>query len=109
MQHTVQQLNIETLKNNLSSQTPQGILIDVREQHEWDAGHIPGAIHLPKGILLEHILALAPQKADPIYLQCKSGGRSQQAAQLLIEQGYSQVFNVVGGITAWQAANYPIE
>lgn len=108
MQHTVQQLDIETLKNNLSF-PPKGTLIDVREQHEWDAGHIPGAIHLPKGILLEHILAIAPQKSEPIYLQCKSGGRSQQAAQLLIEQGYSQVFNVVGGITAWQAANYPLE
>lgn len=109
MQNIVQQLDIETLQKLMSSNSSEGILIDVREQDEWNEGHIPHARHLPKGMLLENIHSIVSQKDAPIYLQCKSGGRSTQAAQLLMEHGYTQVFNVVGGITAWKAANYQIE
>jgi rhodanese-related sulfurtransferase len=102
-----QQIDIKTLKEK-HDHSEKTMLIDVREQDEWDAGHIPGAHHMPKGVLLEQIQSLVPQKDTIIYLQCKSGGRSQQAACLLLTQGYTQVFNVVGGITAWASAGYPI-
>lgn len=102
------QINVETLRKILQDPSKQGILFDVREQDEWDAGHIPDAQHLPKGQVLEHIERIVPQKDKPIYLHCKSGGRSQQAAIMLINLGYTQVYNVTGGITAWESAGYPI-
>lgn len=80
-------------------------LIDVREQDEWDAGHAAEAQHLPASSLLEHLDEL-PEDGD-IYLVCRSGGRSTQVGQWLLQNGYDAI-NVRGGMGAWIEAGLPL-
>src|ERR1700760_2178853 len=79
-------------------------LVDVREQHEWDAGHAPTAVHLPLGEI--------PARQDelpggPLLLICKAGVRAAKAATFLAEQG-REVTNVAGGMDAWAQAGLPV-
>jgi molybdopterin/thiamine biosynthesis adenylyltransferase/rhodanese-related sulfurtransferase len=84
-------------------------LIDVREQVEWDAGHIPDAVFIPLGQLGQEIGAAVPDKATEIILQCRSGARSGRGTALLQQLGYTNVVNMAGGILAWEANALPIE
>jgi molybdopterin/thiamine biosynthesis adenylyltransferase/rhodanese-related sulfurtransferase len=84
-------------------------LLDVREQVEWDAGHIPGAAFIPQGELPARIEAEFPDKDQPIVLYCRSGARSGRATQLLQGLGYTDVVNMAGGILAWDQHGLPIE
>jgi molybdopterin/thiamine biosynthesis adenylyltransferase/rhodanese-related sulfurtransferase len=86
-----------------------GALLDVREQVEWDAGHIPGAAFIPQGELPDRIEAEFPDKDAPIVLYCRSGARSGRATQLLQRLGYTDVVNMAGGILAWAEHDLPIE
>lgn len=80
---------------------PSTILIDVREQHEWEAGHMPDADHLPLSFLLEgHRPDTLPKDAE-IILYCKAGMRSMQALQILKSQGYASLKSMSGGFDAW--------
>ena len=82
------------------------VLIDVREADEFQAGHIPGAINIPRG-LLEFRLSNDPvlsSRDQKLVLYCKNSGRSALAADALREMGYRQVLSLAGGIDAWQAA-----
>lgn len=72
-------------------------LIDVREQNEWDAGHIEGAVHIPRGFLEFKIDEALPDKTAPIIVQCASGGRSALCGQVLQKMGYTHVRNLEGG------------
>jgi rhodanese-related sulfurtransferase len=83
------------------------VLVDVREPHEWRAGHAPNARHIPLQQLPEHLDAL-PRSA-PVYLICRSGNRSHTAAAFLQRNGFERPVNVRGGIIAWQRAGLPIE
>ena len=74
-------------------------LVDVREDHEYDEAHIPGAILLPLGQLEAKYKQLDPE--DVIVLVCRSGRRSGEAAEFLVEKGYTQVYNMVGGMLDW--------
>lgn len=82
------------------------VLLDVREDDEWAAGHVPGAAHLPMTTLAEHLDDVP--EGSPIYLVCRSGGRSSRATQYLNANGWDAV-NVAGGMTAWAAAGRPLE
>lgn len=84
-------------------------LVDVREIDEWNQAHIPGAIHIPKDLLSEHIEVKIPERQRPIYLHCLGGVRSLYAADTLINMGYEQVFSIDGGIAAWADAGYPLK
>ncbi|HJP90060.1 MAG TPA: molybdopterin-synthase adenylyltransferase MoeB [Candidatus Limnocylindrales bacterium] len=84
-------------------------LIDVREQVEWDAGHIPGAVFIPMGELLGRIGEAAPDKGAEIILQCRSGARSGRMTEALQQLGYTNVVNMAGGILDWQANGLPVE
>jgi molybdopterin/thiamine biosynthesis adenylyltransferase/rhodanese-related sulfurtransferase len=84
-------------------------LIDVREQVEWDAGHIPGAVFIPMGELLGRIGEAVPDKSAEIILQCRSGARSGRMTEALQYAGYTNVVNMAGGILDWQANGLPIE
>jgi sulfur-carrier protein adenylyltransferase/sulfurtransferase len=84
-------------------------LIDVREQVEWDAGHIPGAVFIPLGQLDREIAAAVPDKDTEIIMQCRSGARSGRGTNLLQQLGYTNVVNMAGGILEWQANNLPVE
>lgn len=76
-------------------------LLDVREDEEWEAGHAPGAVHLPLGQLPDR-LGDVPRD-EPLYVMCRAGGRSARAAGFLRETGFDAV-NVDGGMQAWAAA-----
>ncbi len=81
------------------------VLLDVREQHEWDAGHAAAAVHLPLSELperLEEVLGFAE-----LNVICRAGGRSSKAAEFLIANGLD-AHNVNGGMLAWQSADLPI-
>jgi rhodanese-related sulfurtransferase len=82
----------------------EGALLDVREQDEWDAGHVEGALHIPMGQLLARIEEL-PE--DKLFVLCRVGGRSAQVVQYLVAQGRDAV-NVDGGMYAWDAAGRPM-
>jgi len=84
-------------------------LIDVREQVEWDAGHIPGAVFLPLGQLVDEIAAAVPDKDTEIILQCRSGARSGRGTAQLQALGYTNVVNLAGGILQWEADSLPVE
>ncbi len=78
-----------------------GALVDVREDHEWAKGHLPGAIHMGRGIIERDIEQRFPHKDTPLYLYCGGGFRSALSAHNLQLMGYSQVYSVAGGVRAW--------
>ncbi len=84
------------------------VLIDVRTKAEYDAGHLPGAIHIPRG-LLEWV---APKKIKdtniPIYVYCRTGARSAFAAKRLRDMGYGNVTNIHDSFKGWVSAGFPI-
>ncbi len=86
------------------------VLIDVRESEEWDAGHIPGAKHVPRGYLESRIEGAAPDRSERIVLYCASGNRSALAAHTLKDMlGYENVESMTGGITLWKDRGYDVE
>lgn len=78
------------------------VLVDVREDNEWHAGHAPNAVHVPMGTVPESLDSL-PDTDAQIPVVCRSGGRSQRVVQWLVQQGFD-VVNVDGGMRAWAAA-----
>ena len=80
-------------------------LLDVREPEEWDAGHAPGAVHIPLGELGARYTELDQDR--PLYVICRVGGRSAQAAQALAGAGWD-ASNVADGMVGWQAAGLPM-
>jgi molybdopterin/thiamine biosynthesis adenylyltransferase/rhodanese-related sulfurtransferase len=85
------------------------LLLDVREQSEWDEGHIPGAVHVPRGHLESRIERTAPDPARPIVVYCSAGNRSAFAAKTLGELGYEDVTSLAGGFTDWKRNGFPVE
>ena len=86
------------------------VLIDVRESEEWDAGHIPGAKHVPRGYLESRIEGAVPDRSQRIVLYCASGNRSAFAAHTLRDLlGYEHVESMTGGITLWKDRGYGVE
>jgi len=86
------------------------LLIDVREADEFHAGHIPGALNIPRGILefkLTNDAALEDRGLN-IVIYCKNSGRSALSAKAMKEMGYMHVQSIAGGIEAWQEANKPV-
>jgi rhodanese-related sulfurtransferase len=82
----------------------KAVIVDVREDGEWQEQHIPGAIHIPLAQLPARLSELEPYKNSPIITQCRSGGRSAKAAAQLKAAGFSNVYNLDGGIQAWEKA-----
>lgn len=82
-------------------------IIDVREKNEWDEGHIPGAVHVPRGYLELRIENAVPDKSEPVVLYCAGGTRSVLAARTLQDMGYTNVRSVAGGFGSWKDAGLP--
>jgi rhodanese-related sulfurtransferase len=97
----------ETLER-LASNSPTR-LIDVREDHEWEAAHASGAQHLSKGIIERDIETQVPDKHAELILYCGGGYRSALAADALQRMGYTNVHSMSGGWTAWQESGAPVE
>jgi molybdopterin/thiamine biosynthesis adenylyltransferase/rhodanese-related sulfurtransferase len=86
------------------------ILVDVREQHEYEEAHIPGAIHVPRGHLESRIEGKVGDKSKPVVLYCASGQRSALAAHTLQSLlGYDEVASMTGGITLWKDRGFDVE
>jgi len=85
----------------------EGILVDVRETHEWRSGRAAGARHVPLKELAQRASELP--KEDPIYLICASGSRSKAAAEVLHRTGFASPISVSGGTGAWMRARLPVE
>jgi rhodanese-related sulfurtransferase len=83
-------------------------LIDVREDNEWAKGHLPGAIHLGRGILERDIETRFPDRGADIVLYCGGGYRSALAADNLQRMGYGQVSSMDGGFSGWVAAGHSV-
>ena len=101
----------EAMKKN-----PKTLILDVREPAEWASGHIPGALHVPRGMLeakadLEYANrepALA-DRGTAIIIHCASGARSAMAADVLQQMGFTNVCSMAGGIAAWKEKGLPVE
>ncbi len=84
-------------------------LVDVREESEFAAGHLPGAAHLGKGVIERDIERAIPDTSADIVLYCGGGYRSALAADNLQKMGYTNVISMDGGIRAWREAGYAME
>ena len=84
------------------------LLIDTREDSEWARGHIPGAVHLSKGIIERDIEKTVPDKNATIILYCGGGFRSALAADNLQKMGYANVISMDGGWRGWTESQFPV-
>jgi sulfur-carrier protein adenylyltransferase/sulfurtransferase len=91
----------------LASDSPA--VVDVREREEWDEGHLPGAVHVPRGHLESKIEAAVPDRDRAVVVYCASGSRSVFAAKTLAELGYENVVSLAGGFTDWKRNGLPFE
>ena len=84
------------------------VLVDVREDHEWAAGHASGAVHLGRGILERDVEKAIPDPGKTLVLYCGGGFRSALAADNLQKMGYTDVWSMAGGYKAWVKAGLPV-
>jgi phage shock protein E len=82
------------------------LILDVREQHEYDEGHIPGVVLIPVGEVPVRLDEIPMDK--PVIVTCRSGNRSNQITLLLEETGYENVHNMLGGIVEWESSGYDV-
>jgi rhodanese-related sulfurtransferase len=85
------------------------VIVDVREESEFAAGHIPGAVHIGKGVIERDIEAKVPDSQTPLVLYCGGGFRSALAADALQKMGYTNVISMDGGWRAWTQQGLPVE
>jgi len=102
----IRELSIEQVRDKLAAGQPFH-LIDVREESEYAADHLPGAVHLGKGILERDIERLQPDTEAEIVLYCGGGYRSALAADNLQKMGYTHVWSMDGGFRGWKKAGLP--
>ena len=102
----VRQTDVQDIKRRLDA-GEKFTLVDVREDGEWARGHLPGAIHLGKGIIERDIEEVVPDHGAPIVLYCGGGFRSALAADNLQKMGYTNVLSMDGGWRDWLGAGYP--
>jgi len=104
----VKETNVADVKRRMDS-GEKFVLVDVREESEWANGHLPGAIHLGKGIIERDVEQRIPATDAKLVLYCGGGFRSALAADNLQKMGYSNVESMDGGWKGWLAAGYPTQ
>jgi rhodanese-related sulfurtransferase len=104
----VREINVEQYQQMLSSGQSH-LLIDVREDSEWAAGHAAGALHLGKGIIERDIESKVPRKETTLVLYCGGGFRSALAGDALRKMGYSNVISLDGGWRAYENSGLAVE
>ncbi len=93
----------------LRATSPAVVVVDVREDNEWNRSRIPGAIHVGRGVLEMRIESRVPQKETPIIVYCQGGSRSALAADVLARMGFTDVSSLAGGLAAYQSAGLPLD
>ncbi len=102
-------LEIDATEARGRIESGEPVVVDVREQDEWDEGHIPGAVHVSRGHLESRIERLAPDLSRPVVVYCSAGNRSVFAAKTLAELGYGEVVSLAGGFTDWKRNGFPVQ
>jgi rhodanese-related sulfurtransferase len=90
-------------------QNPNVVLMDVREDSEWNSGHAVGAVHLGKGVLERDLEKLIPDATTEIIMYCGGGYRSALACDAAQKMGYRSIHSLIGGYKAIKAAGWPVE
>src|ERR671911_93181 len=104
--HEVDPKDVHELQQNGNG----AVIVDVREQHEFEQSHVPGAVHVPRGHLESRIEGAVSDRSKRVILYCASGSRSALAAHTLQEQlGYQDVASMRGGITLWKDRGYDVD
>jgi rhodanese-related sulfurtransferase len=103
----VKETNVDEVKQKVDS-GEKFMLVDVREESEFAKDHLPGAIHLGKGVIERDIEARIPDLNTPLVLYCGGGFRSALAADNLQKMGYTNVISMDGGVRGWREKNYPM-
>ena len=103
----IRETNVDEVKNRLD-RGDKFVLVDVREESEFAKDHLPGAVHLGKGVIERDIEARVPQLDTEMVLYCGGGFRSALAADNLQKMGYTKVISMDGGIRGWREKNYPL-
>ena len=104
----VRELTVDNVKAKLDKKE-KFHLVDVREETEYAKDHLPGAVHLGKGVLERDVEQQIPDTSAPLVLYCGGGFRSALAADNLQKMGYTNVISMDGGFRGWQEAGLPIE
>ena len=103
----VKETNVVQVAQRLQNQE-QLILVDVREDHEWHQGHLPGAIHMGRGIIERDIEKAIPNKNAEIILYCGGGFRSILAGYNIQKMGYTNVISMDGGVRDWLGSGHKL-
>ena len=103
----IREVSIDDTKSRLD-RGDKFVLVDVREESEYAKDHLPGAIHLGKGIIERDIEDRVPEQNTPIVLYCGGGYRSALAADNLQKMGYTNVLSMDGGIRGWREKHFPL-
>jgi rhodanese-related sulfurtransferase len=103
----VRETDVDTVKKRMDH-GDKFLLVDVREESEFAKDHLPGAIHLGKGVIERDIEGRVPELNTEIVLYCGGGYRSALAADNLQKMGYTNVISMDGGIRGWREKNYPL-
>jgi rhodanese-related sulfurtransferase len=103
----IREVSVDETRRKMDS--GKATVIDVREESEWNAGHVRGAEYLGRGIIERDIEARVPDKNLEIILYCGGGFRSALSADNLQKMGYSRVYSMAGGWRAWQESGGPVE
>ena len=102
----IRETNVDAVKARLDA-GERPILIDVREESEFAKDHLPGAVHMGKGVIERDIEARVPDHNSELILYCGGGFRSALAADNLQKMGYTNVISMDGGVRGWREKNYP--
>jgi molybdopterin/thiamine biosynthesis adenylyltransferase/rhodanese-related sulfurtransferase len=100
---------IDATEARVRIESGEPVVVDVREQDEWDEGHIAGAVHVPRGYLESRIERLEPDTSRPVIVYCSGGNRSAFAAKTLAEVGYEDIVSLAGGFTDWKRNGFPVQ
>jgi rhodanese-related sulfurtransferase len=100
--------SVSPMQATLMVNREDAIVIDVREPAEWSAGHIANARHIVLNQIATRLSEIEKFKARPVIVCCASGNRSASACAMLRKAGFEKVFNLAGGINAWNEANLPV-
>jgi len=102
----------ETTVDEVKARLDRGekfLLVDVREDSEWEKDHLPGSVHMGKGVIERDVEQKVPDLNTEMILYCGGGYRSALAADNLQKMGYTRAISMDGGIREWREKNYPLE
>ena len=102
----IREVSVDDVKDKLDS-GEKLLLVDVREESEYAKDHLPGAVHLGKGVIERDVETRVPDLNSPLVLYCGGGFRSALAADNLQKMGYTNVLSMDGGVRGWREKGYP--